>query len=322
MRVVMTGAGDFIGAHLLARMVATGMDVTLLGSTIGKSPDAASLVAAGTVRFLRCDDAFAEEDILRPALADADALVLLGYITPTALSPGERLAEELARNVAPVVRLLRAADKGPRQVVFASSVCVYGSRLTAPVRESDTPRPRTPYALAKIACEESIQLLCEAAGWRWCILRYSTVYGPGETVPRTIPNFIRAALAGEAPVVSGDGLDERDYINIADVVDATLAAVQRGASGVYNIGSGVGTTTIDLARLVVRLAGIGLTPTFKSVERRDQARTRIICATKMAARDLGFNAARPLPEGLTEEIGWFRSQLDSRTNATHASASG
>ena len=255
MRVVMTGGGGFIGSHLLARMIGAGMDVTLLGSTIGKSRYTASLVRAGSVRFLRCDDSFSEEDILRPALADAEALVLLGYVRPSALSPARRLGEELVLNLAPLVRLLRAAEGKTRHVIFASSLGVYGSHASAPVRETDAPRPETPYAIAKLASEESIEIVCAAGGWTPCVLRYATVYGPGETVPRAIPNFIQAALDGQRPVIAGDGLDEHDYIHVTDVVDATMLALRRRASGVFNIGSGIGTSTLDLARTVVRLAG-------------------------------------------------------------------
>jgi len=308
MRVVMTGGGGFIGSHLLARMIGAGMDVTLLGSTIGKSRYTASLVRAGSVRFLRCDDSFSEEDILRPALADAEALVLLGYVRPSALSPARRLGEELVLNLAPLVRLLRAAEGKTRQVIFASSLGVYGSHASAPVRETDAPRPETPYAIAKLASEESIEIVCAAGGWTPCVLRYATVYGPGETVPRAIPNFIQAALDGQPPVIAGDGLDEHDYIHVTDVVDATMLALRRRASGVFNIGSGIGTSTLDLARTVVRLAGSDVEPVFL---RRIEPRTapmRIVCSTELARKTFNFTASRSLADGITEEIGWFRSE--------------
>jgi UDP-glucose 4-epimerase len=310
MRVVMTGGGGFIGSHLLARMVGAGMDVTLIGSTIGKSRYTAALVAAGTVRFLRCDDGFTQQDVLRPALADADALVLLGYIMPSAISPANRLAEELARNVAPVIRLLRAAEGGQRQVLFASSVSVYGAPADAPVRETDAPRPLTPYAIAKVANEESIQLVCAASGWNACVLRYSTVYGPGETVPRAIPNFIRAGLDRQPPVINGDGLDEHDYVHVGDVVDATISALRRRAAGVYNIGTGIGTSTFDLAHLVAKLVGANVKPVFRLQGGVQRGRVRMVCATALATADLGFTAGRSLPDGIAEEIGWFRSELN------------
>lgn len=314
MRVVLTGGGGFIGSHLLARLVGAGMDVTLIGSSIGKSRYTASLVSAGTVRFLRCDDSFSEEDILRPALADADALVLLGYVRPSALSPARRLSEELVRNLAPLIRLLRAAEGRPRQVVFASSVSVYGTRGATPVRETDAPRPETPYAIAKLASEESIDIVCAASGWTPCVLRYATVYGPGETVPRAIPNFIHAALDGLPSVIAGDGLDEHDYIHVADAVDATMLALRRRVSGVFNIGSGIGTSTLDLARTVSRLTGTNAEPIFC---RRSKAQTtpiRVVCATDLAKETLNFAARRSLTDGITEEIGWLRSE--SRLSCT------
>ncbi|HKC91673.1 MAG TPA: NAD-dependent epimerase/dehydratase family protein, partial [Candidatus Limnocylindria bacterium] len=82
MRIAMTGGGGFIGSHLLSRMIASGMDVTLVGAGIGKSRYTASLVARGEVRFLRCDTEFRQQEILRRALQDVDALVLLGHVMP------------------------------------------------------------------------------------------------------------------------------------------------------------------------------------------------------------------------------------------------
>jgi UDP-glucose 4-epimerase len=308
MRVVLTGGGGFIGSHLLARLVGAGMDVTLIGSSIGKSRYTASLVSAGTVRFLRCDDSFSEEDVLRPALADVDALVLLGYIRPSSLSPARRLSEELVRNLAPLVRLLRAAEGRPRQVVFASSVSVYGTRATTPLRESDAPRPESPYAIAKLASEESIEIVCAASGWTSCVLRYATVYGPGETVPRGIPNLIHAVLDGQPPVIAGDGLDEHDYVHVGDAVDATMLALRRRAAGVFNIGSGIGTSTLDLARTVSRLAGINVEPIFCRRSETQTAPVRVVCATDLAKETFNFAAHRSLADGITEEIGWLRSE--------------
>jgi UDP-glucose 4-epimerase len=139
-------------------------------------------------------------------------------------------------------------------------------------------------------------------------LRYATVYGPGETVPRAIPNFIRAALDGQPPVIAGDGLDEHDYIHVADVVDATMLALRRRASGVFNVGSGVGTSTLELARIVVRLAGADVEPVFCPRIAPPTEPVRVVCATDFARSALTFTASRSLADGITEEIGWFRSE--------------
>jgi UDP-glucose 4-epimerase len=308
-RVVLTGGGGFIGSYVLARLVGAGIDVTLLGPNTGRSRYTASLVDAGDVEFVRCAETFYEEDLLRTVFANADVLVMLGYAMPKSSTFSQRLLDECARNVEPTVRLLRASEDHVRHVVFASSASVYGVPARTPVWEADTPRPTTPYAVAKLACEHAIRILCETSGRSSGLLRYSTAYGPGELVPRAIPNFIRAALQRQRPHLHGDGLDVHDYIHVTDVADATLAAIQRGSHGVYNVGTGVGISTLDLANLVFGLAGETATPVFDESREPARTRVRIVCDTELARAQLGFTARRSLPEGILDEIGWFRTRL-------------
>jgi len=308
MRIAMTGGGGFIGSHLLSRMVAAGMDVTLIGASIGRSRYTASVVASGGVRFLCCDQDFRQRDILRRAMDDADVLVLLGYVMPASAPTGSRLLAEVERNVAPLARLLEAAQGRRHHAVFASSLSVYGASSRVPVHETDAPAPETPYAMGKLACEETIRVLAKSAGWTACVLRYARVYGPGETVSRTIPSLIRAALADQPVALRGDALDEHDYVHVADAVSATMRALAEAATGTYNIGTGIGTRTADLADLVFRLAGARAIPIRDAVEVSDGA-PRLVAETEVASAKLGFTAQRGLEEGLAEEIGWFRSLL-------------
>jgi nucleoside-diphosphate-sugar epimerase len=317
-RVVMTGAGGFIGSHLLARLLGAGMDVTLVGPHTGRSRYTASCVEQGIVRFFRCDGSFNDDDLLPRILGSADVLVLLGHVMPTSPTEARQLLEELSSNLVPTVRLVRAALRAKPHVVYASSVSVYGTPARCPVREDDRPSPSTPYAITKLACEEAISLLCTAAGASATILRYSAVYGPGETTSRSIPRLIRAALSGTQPLVSGDGQDELDYIHVGDVVDATMEALRRRVTGVFNVGTGTGTTAIDLARLITRLAGSSTAPVCTATPAGDRPR-RLVCDTTAARTSLGFAARRSLDEGLSEEIGWFRSQQrDARRDSLQA----
>src|SRR2546426_3161812 len=308
MRVVVTGGGGFIGAHLLARLVGAGIDVTLLGEDTGRSRYAAALVVAGATRFTKCDPGFSDEPAVRAALADADALVILGYAAPKASSPGGRLLEELERTVASTARILRAAEGRVRHVVFASSDSVYGDPVRTPVRETDAARPGIPFAAAKLAGEQMVRVACSAAGTTSSILRYSIVYGPGESCSRKIPSFIRAALAGQPPIIDGEGLDEHDYVHVADAVDATMNALRREADGVYNIGTGIGTTTLELAHLVVWISGGKAAPVRRATSGRDHGRTSLVLDTALASSALGFVARHSLPEGLAAEIGWVKGE--------------
>jgi nucleoside-diphosphate-sugar epimerase len=321
MRVAVSGGGGFIGAHLLARLLGMGIDVTLIGEDTGRSRYVAALVADGAARFTNCGPAFRDEAAVRSALADADALVLLGYVAPRASSPTDQLLEELEQNVGSTARILRAAEGRVRHVVFASSDSVYGNPVRTPVRESDAASPRIPLAAAKLACEQMVRISCSAAGASAIILRYSIVYGPGEPCTRAVPTFIRAALSGQPPQIDGEGLDERDYVHVADAVDATMNAIRREADGVYNIGTGIGTTTIELAQLVVWISGGSAAPVRRVAPESGHDRTSVVLDIALAASELGFVPRRSLPDGLAAEIGWFKTDARTEPEWAHLAAS-
>jgi UDP-glucose 4-epimerase len=318
LRVVLTGGGEFLGSHVLARLLGAGMDITMIGPNTGESRYAASLVSAETVRFVRCDPDYSDEGALRAAVERADVLVLLGHRFSPRSSVAESILSELDRNVGPIVRLLHASEGTVRHAVFASSVAVYGTPPRVPVRENDPARPTTPYAIAKLTAEQTVRATCSAAGMTATILRYATVYGPGETAKHTVGGLVDNAVSGRPPVIDGDGLDEHDYVHVADAAEATVAALRHRADGVYNIGTGIGTTTLDLARLVTSIANSGASPVCRTWKRPDAPRVRIVCDTLLASIDIGFVARRGLVDGITEEIGWLKAQVNGTAQAVLA----
>ena len=307
MRVAMTGGGGFLGSHLLARMIGAGSVVTLLGPDLGPSRYTASIVAAGHARFLRCDPGFTDSAALQAA-ADADVLVVLDSPPGPATSRPERLVDEIEVNLTPLVSLLSAFASRGGHVLFASSGAVYGDPGRTPARESDLPRPRSTFAVAKLACEYALRVCSPTS--TVSILRYGRIYGPGESGSHAIPTLIRAALTGEAPEVVGDGSDEHDYVHIADAVAATMSALTKRADGVYNVGTGIGTTMIELASLVVWLTGCSAAPVRRAADRAS-TRGSLVLDTSRAHSDLAFEPRHVLAEGLKEEIGWLKATLES-----------
>lgn len=308
-RVVLTGGGGFIGSRLLAALVALGADVTLVGATLGKSATTARLVGDGAARFVLHQPDSRSDDAVRNAMRSADVLVLLGYTFPASVDPEQRRAEEFRLNVTPNLRLVQLAGDALRQVVFASSVSVYGAPERSPVRESDPARPQSAYALAKLACEQALGDTAARRETSLAILRYATVYGPGETVPRAIPNFIRAALGGTSLWVDGDGLDEHDYVYVDDVVAATAAALRLGSNGTYNVGTGTGTSTIELARLVLEIVGSDVEVLHRARRSGELAGTRLVSAIDQARAQLAFAPHWRLREGLVQEVAWFSNEV-------------
>ena len=304
LRLAMTGAGGFLGAHLLARFVGAGMAVTVVGPDTGESRYTARMVAAGDVGFLRCDAGFTDAGVVG-ALEEAEALVLAGFGEPASSSATPLNSVDIDRTVLPLMRLVIGFARRGKHLILASSDSVYGAPERTPVRESDPTRPRTAVGLINVACEQVLGVSSEL-GATASVLRYATIYGPGETATRAVPNLIRAALAGRGPVLEDDGVDEHDYVHVTDAVDATLSALRRRADGTYNVGTGVGTTTAEVANLVVWLTGCSETP-IRGAGADHPTRASVVLDTSRAHMDLAFQARHALADGLKEEVGWFRA---------------
>jgi UDP-glucose 4-epimerase len=289
-RVAVTGGGGFIGSHLVARLVEEGVEVRLLGPLEHCRPEVRALLDSGCV------------EIGADALG-CEALVHLAYRPPP---PPEAapLHHEVALNLLDTADLLRSAERwGVEHLVFASSVSVYRPQ-PEPVREDAPVGEGVPaYGVVKAMQEMRCRTWAEATGGIATILRLSSVYGPGETVRRAIPRFIRAAQEGRRPQVAGTGAGRFDPLFVEDAVDAFVAALLRRRSRTYNVGSGVPRTSLEVAELVLRLARLPLTPAFDAGR---QDGDRPLPAVERAAADLGFRASTPLETGVLRERAWLR----------------
>lgn len=303
--VLVTGASGFVGSYVLEAAVSAGAEVTATAAAPGVRRNLSDLAGAGLVRHLPIDVLAPGADLRPLERAPFTGLVHLAYDYPHhARDDVERARHEWDRNVEGTLRLVDALPEGVGRWCFASSVSVYGSPTSGTVREEDSVHPHTPYGEAKVALEQRLEALAAASGVALATLRYSTVYGAGETVPRAVPNFIRAALAGRPASVRGGGRDVRDYVHVRDVARATLLALAGESVGTYNVGSGRGRTTLEVAHDIASLAG-GPLPEVSPDP--DTVATCLVCDTERARRDLGFLAAEPFLPGLREEIEWFRA---------------
>ena len=292
------GADGFIGSAVTRRALAEDGSVT---AVCVKDPwRLAEAIAEPGLRIVRVpsgrwwEAGFVAE--LAPAIEHCDAVALLAYTPP----PGQQspLADERAVNVAGAGAIGGIAAEIGRPLVFASSADVYGDWHDEPVDELTTPRPRTPYARAKLEAEERLR----AAGPEIGILRLSTVFGPGEDGPRAIPSFIRALLEGEAPVVHGAGTDAKDYIHVDDVAAAIVAACRRPPPMPINVGSGVGRTTREVLEAVALAIGVEARARHVASPR---APTRLVLDNARARLRLGLDPRRDFVAALGEEAEWL-----------------
>ena len=195
-----------------------------------------------------------------------------------------------------------------RFVYVTSGGTAYGNPEVVPTSESTLLRPLSPYGASKLAVETYLPVYEKLCGISYSILRLANVYGPrqdphGEA--GVVAIFIDSMLKGSVPNVFGDGNDERDYVFVGDVSDAILLASENDCSGPFNIGTGVGTNTNEIFKLLAGYCGYTRRPVHAPPRPGDI--NRISLDISRARKQLNWNPKTPLEIGLKSTVRWFSS---------------
>jgi UDP-glucose 4-epimerase len=296
MNFLITGAAGFLGTALANHLAREGQQVRGLddlstGDPQGLSPD---------VHFTRGD--VNDRPKLWTMLQDVDCVYHLAArvsVPESVLYPREYNAV----NVGGTVSLMEAMrDVGIRRVILASSGAIYGEQDVQPLVEGQTPHPRSPYAVSKLAAEYYVRTIGSLWGIETVALRIFNAYGPGQHLPPSqapvVPYFLRQATRGGTLVLHGDGGQSRDYLYVDDVVSSMVAAATApDINGlVINIGSGIETSVRDLARLVLRITGSE--SNLVSNSQVSGGVLRMLADLSLAAKKLNYKPSISLEEGL------------------------
>ena len=292
MRAVVTGGAGFIGSHVAEALLARGDDVTVVDDlSNGKRenvPDGARLVVAD-IRDGGLGPVFekARPEVVFHLAAQVDVRVSV-----------ERPAHDASVNVIGTVAVLEAARAVGAQVVFSSTGGAIYGECDGPAPESAERRPLAPYGVSKLAGEEYLAAYNRLYETSNVSLRYGNVYGPrqdphGEA--GVVAIFLGALAKGQAPRIFGDGLQTRDYTYAGDVARASLAAAGH-AGGVFNVGTGLETSVVELYELCRTVSGSSLEAVGAPARLGELQRS--VLDVSLAERELGWRAEVPLEEGL------------------------
>lgn len=195
--------------------------------------------------------------------------------------------------------LERARHVGASSFVLASTNAVVGAGASGTLREGVPLGPLTPYGATKAAGEMLLSCYSAAYGLRSVALRFTNVYGLGMSEKDSIvPRLMRTAAAGSAFQVYGDGLQVRDYVNVADVTQAVLLGLRHpGLQGPVVIGSGSSVSVLDLVHLVEEALGTKLN--VQHVPAKAGEMPAVIVDNSLA-RSWGWEPAVGLSEGITQ----------------------
>ena len=313
MRVLVTGAAGFIGSHLCERLLADGSSVIGVDNFDDfYDPEIKHRNIAACLR----NDRF---QLIEADIRDGNAMAgAVGHgvdmIVHLAAKAGVRpsIAEPLLYNDVNIngtmVLLELAKEHEIKKIIFASSSSVYGNNEKVPFSEDDNVDfPISPYAATKKAGELVCHTYHHLYGISITCLRFFTVYGPRQRPDLAIHKFARLIEQGKPIPVFGDGSMMRDFTYIDDIVDGTVAAMDKcGGFNIYNLGE---SRPIRLDELISEIEkALGKEAVKEQLPPQPGDVERTYADVTRAGRDLGYNPSTTIQTGLANFTAWLRGQ--------------
>lgn len=312
--VLVTGGAGFIGSHLVARLLDRGRRVVCVDSF---DPYYDAALKEANIKPLLGNPRFrlAPLDIRRPRsllrLMREEEVDLVAHL---AARPGvrrslKRPAAYMQINVQGTANVLDACVKaGVRRVVFASSSSVYGDSAARRLREDAECSPASPYGLTKRMGETLCESYHRMYGLSAIALRFFTVYGPAQRPDMAVSKFVHLVDEGREVPLYGGGTLRRDFTFVSDIVDGTVAAIERGLPGftAINLGAGRSVSVRKMLQLVER--GLGKKARVRSLPRQHGDAVATLADIGRARSLLGYRPRVSIEEGIQAYISWYLSQ--------------
>lgn len=320
-RIFITGGAGFIGANLVKYLLdREGYDITVYdnlstGSKANLDKAIADSNQKGKVRFIQAD------------ILDFDPLLcaVLGHSAVIHLAAHTRVLESVADpkenfevNVIGTFNLLEAARKNKiKKFVFASSNAAVGEQKP-PINERMVPKPLSPYGATKLYGEALCSAYYNSYSLRTISLRFANAYGPySDHKTSVVAKFLRLAKEGRNLEIYGDGMQTRDFIHVQDIAQAIHLIIAHDESGctspwgeVFQIATGKETAIINLAKMLLRLAGLPEQLITFAPQVEGEIRKNFSDITE-ASKIFGFSPCMELDAQL--EILWAEVQTECRT---------
>lgn len=309
-KYLVTGAAGFIGRSIAAALLKRGETVRGIDSFItGQRKNLAGLEGME----------FVEGDLTDPKqCAQACEGIEVAFHEAALASVPRSVADPANTHLhcvtATLNLLVAARAAGVRRVIYAGSSSAYGDTPELPKREDMLPNPISPYAVAKLAGEQYMRSFARVYGLETVVLRYFNVFGPFQDPTShysgVLAIFCRKMIAGEQPIVYGDGEQSRDFTYIDNVVEANLLAADAPAAKVagqmMNVATGTRITLNETFGILRDLTGYKGEPAYGPARTGDIRDS--LADIRLAGELLGYRPRVDFREGLRRTVEWYRQK--------------
>lgn len=307
MRFLVTGGAGFIGSNVVERLVELGHAVAVLDDfSTGRAEN-----LEGWVNRIELIEASITDPVACGAAVEGcDHVLHLAALPSVPRSLANPQATHDVCVTGTLNMLVAARDAGVKRFVYAASSSAYGDTAELPKHEEMLPRPRSPYAAAKLAGELYCKTFYHAWGLETVCLRYFNVFGPRQDrnsdYAAVIPAFVSAALQGKRPTIYGDGEQTRDFTFVANAVNANVLATEapvEAAGQVFNIGCGERISVNELWRRIRGIVGSSTEPRHMPARAGDVRDS--LASLERARRILGYEPMVGLDDGLRATVEFY-----------------
>lgn len=306
MRILVTGGAGFIGSHIADAYIEAGHSVAVVDDLSTGHREQVHPRA----RFYEADVTKAEE-LARIFATERPEVVSHQAAQKSVRLSVEDPAADANINILGTLHLLELCRRsGVAHVLFASTGgAIYGDAEQIPTPEETPAWPISPYGISKLTVEHYLYYYQQQYGLTYTALRYANVYGPrqdphGEA--GVVAIFVERLLAGEPPVIYGDGTQTRDYVYVGDVAAANRRALETRAAGAYNVGTGIETTVNELYAALTEAVGVSRPAGYAAPRPGEQRRSAL--DARRAAEMLDWRPRVSLPEGVRRTVDHFRGK--------------
>lgn len=302
---LVTGGAGFIGSHIVDALIRRRVKVYVLDD-----------LSTGSRKNLNPNATFYKMSVTDEAAAKLIARIKPDVVFHLAAQIDVRCSvddppADARVNVMGTLNIAHASAKARvNKFVFTSSGgAMYPDTLKPPYSEKTPDEPLSPYAIAKRSAEMYLDFEHRIHGMKYVVLRLANAYGPRQALrggyAGVISVFVRQMLADQKVVINGNGKQTRDYVFVDDIVRAHMLAMEKNATGIFNIGTGVQTSVNALFQKVKHLIGSKQKEVYGSACKGEVVRSAL--DARKAAKELGWKPEVSLEDGLKKTVLWFKN---------------